>query len=84
MQTPTRSVKIDKNKRKEPCIEDLDALLNDNDNEEINIENQMDQQQTNVTCFLKRNHKFIYFIIYRMSLFFVMYIYNCVLIKLEN
>jgi hypothetical protein len=47
MQTPTKSVQMKNKKRKEPCIEDLDALLNDNDNDddENNIENQMEQQQ---------------------------------------
>jgi hypothetical protein len=45
MQTPTKSIQIENNKRKEFCIEDLDALLNDNDNEENNQDNQMEQQQ---------------------------------------
>jgi hypothetical protein len=50
MQTPTKSAQIDNNKRKEPCIEDLDALLNDNDNdnEENNTDNQMEQQMSPV------------------------------------
>ncbi|CAF1343416.1 unnamed protein product [Rotaria sordida] len=54
MQTPTKSIQIENNKRKEPCIEDLDALLNDNDNDEYNIENKMEQQQQMSPVFKKK------------------------------
>ncbi|CAF0806232.1 unnamed protein product [Rotaria sp. Silwood1] len=54
MQTPTKSIQIENNKRKEPCIEDLDALLNDNDNDEYNIENRMEQQQQMSPVFKKK------------------------------
>ena len=50
---------IENTKRKEPCIEDLDALLNDNnsdnDNEEDDIDNQMDQQQEMSPVFKKKS-----------------------------
>jgi hypothetical protein len=47
IQTPTKSIQTENHKRKEPCIEDLDALLNDNDNDndQNEDENQMEQQQ---------------------------------------
>lgn len=54
MPTPTKSLHTDSKKRKEPCIEDLDALLNDDDEddddedneEECHVhENDMDQHQ---------------------------------------
>ncbi len=54
MQTPAKSVQIENNKRKEPCIEDLDALLNDDDNEENNIENQMEEQQQQMSPVFKK------------------------------
>jgi hypothetical protein len=56
MQKPTKSVQIENTKRKEPCIEDLDALLNDNDNdnEEDDIDNQMDQQQQQMSPVFKK------------------------------
>jgi hypothetical protein len=54
MQTPTKSVQIDNNKRKEPCIEDLDALLNDNDNDVNNSEDQMDQEQLQMSPVFKK------------------------------
>lgn len=44
MQTPTKSTQMENNKRKEPCIEDLDALLDDND-DESSSENKIEQQQ---------------------------------------
>jgi hypothetical protein len=54
MQTPTKLIQIENNKRKEPCIEDLDALLNDDDNDDDNLENQMDQQQQMSPVFKKK------------------------------
>lgn len=54
MQTPTKSIQMETNKRKEPCIEDLDALLNDDDNEEDDLENQMEQQQQMSPVFKKK------------------------------
>lgn len=56
MQTPTKSIQKENHKRKEPCIEDLDALLNDNDDddEEDTNENQMEQQQQMSPVFKKK------------------------------
>ncbi|CAF0733202.1 unnamed protein product [Adineta steineri] len=56
MQTPTKSVHIENKKRKEPCIEDLDALLNDDDSDsnENNEKNQMEQQQQMSPVFKKK------------------------------
>ncbi|CAF4718084.1 unnamed protein product, partial [Rotaria socialis] len=56
MQTPTKSVQIENNKRKEPCIEDLDALLNDDDDDddELNSENQIEQQQQQMSPVFKK------------------------------
>jgi hypothetical protein len=55
MQTPTKSVQMENKKRKEPCIEDLDALLNDdNDDDENNTDNQMEQQQHMSPVFKKK------------------------------
>ncbi|CAF1301620.1 unnamed protein product [Adineta ricciae] len=50
MQTPTKSLRIENKKRKEPCIEDLDALLNDDgddddDHEGKHRENLMEHEQ---------------------------------------
>ncbi|UJR25571.1 hypothetical protein I4U23_006916 [Adineta vaga] len=58
MQTPTKSLQVENKKRKEPCIEDLDALLNDdddNDNEENDEENQMEQQEHMSPVFKKKS-----------------------------
>ena len=55
MQTPTKSVQIETNKRKQRCIEDLDALLNENDDD--NDENQQrtaDRQQQMSPVFKKK------------------------------
>ncbi|CAF3414022.1 unnamed protein product [Rotaria socialis] len=55
MQTPTKSVQIENNKRKEPCIEDLDALLNDDDDDDkLNSENQIEQQQQQMSPVFKK------------------------------
>jgi hypothetical protein len=56
MQTPTKSIQTENHKRKEPCIEDLDALLNDNDNDndQNEDENQMEQQQQMSPVFKKK------------------------------
>jgi len=54
LQKPTKSIQMDNNKRKEPCIEDLDALLNDNDNDVNNNEDQMDQQQQQMSPIFKK------------------------------
>jgi hypothetical protein len=50
MQTPTKAVQIETKKRKQRCIEDLDALLNNDDNDndnsdEYKTDRSLDQQQ---------------------------------------
>jgi hypothetical protein len=58
MKTPTKSTQKENNKRKQPSIEDLDALLNDDDddddNEDDNLDNQMDQQEQMSPVFKKK------------------------------
>lgn len=59
MQTPTKSLQMENNKRKKPCIEDLDALLNENDDdddddEEDDHENQMEAQEQMSPVFKKK------------------------------
>lgn len=53
MQTPTKSIQMENNKRKEPCIEDLDALLDDED-EDDDHENQMEHQQQQMSPVFKK------------------------------
>ena len=58
LKTPTKSTQKENNKRKQPCIEDLDALLNDDndddEDEDDNLDNQMDQQEQMSPVFKKK------------------------------
>ena len=54
MQTPTKSVQFENNKRKGPCIEDLDALLNDDEIDGNTVEYHMEQQQPTSPVFKKK------------------------------
>jgi hypothetical protein len=54
MQTPTKSAHIENKKRKQRCIEDLDALLNDDDQDEHQTGNHSDQQHQQMSPVFKK------------------------------
>ena len=54
MQTPTKSAHIENKKRKQRCIEDLDALLNDDDQDENQTGDRADQQHLQMSPVFKK------------------------------